>query len=65
MVVACPGSHRSSFRLQVLLFPLQAGRPGFGEEADLVFLVFDFPLLGCVVEFDRAGPGDFEPAEFM
>jgi hypothetical protein len=53
------------FRLQVLLLPLQARGLGFGEEADPVLLVLDFPLLGGVVEFDVASPAYFESAEFM
>ena len=48
-----------------MLLPLQAGRPGFGDEPDLAFPVDYFPMLGGVVEFDVAGPMDFKPAEFM
>ena len=51
--------------MQVLLFPLKAGGPGPGDEADPAFLVLDFPLLRAAAEIDGAGPGDFEPAKFM
>jgi hypothetical protein len=47
------------------LFPLQASGSGPGEELDLTFPVDYFPLLIGVVEFDTAGPGDLESAEFM
>jgi hypothetical protein len=51
-------SHRDStgFLWWVILFlPLQAGKTGFGEEADLAFEVVYRPLLGGVVELDPAG----------
>jgi len=51
-------------RLQVLLFPPQAGRPGLGDEPDLPSAVIYLLMLSRVVEFDVAGPGDFKPAEF-
>jgi hypothetical protein len=65
MVVLRPDFQCSSFRLQVLLFPLQASRTGFGEEPDLAFPVDYLPLLRVVVEFNSAGPGDFELAKLM
>ena len=52
-------------RLQVGLLPLQAGRPGFGDEPDFASPVLHLPMLRGVVEFDVAGPGDFKPADFM
>jgi len=54
-----------SFRLQVSLLPFQAGGTGPGEEADFASLVLHFPMLTGVVEFDLAGPGDFQVAKFM
>ena len=53
------------FRLQVLLFPLQATGAKPGDKANLAFPVDYLPFLVGVVEFDIAGPGDFKPAEFM
>jgi len=52
-------------RLQALFLPLQTGGSSFGDEPDPASPVLHFPLLGGVVEFDVAGPGDFKPAEFM
>ena len=52
-------------RLQVLFFPLQARRPGLGDEPDLASPVFHFPMLSGVVEFEVAGPMDLKSAEFM
>ena len=46
------------FRLQVLVFPLQAGSAGLGDEPDPAFPVDHLPLLSGVVEFDATGPGD-------
>jgi prepilin-type N-terminal cleavage/methylation domain-containing protein len=42
--------------LQVLLFPLQIGSAGFGDEPDFAFSVLHFPMLRGVVEFDVGGP---------
>jgi hypothetical protein len=55
--VSCPFNRL--FRLQVLLLPIQASRPGPGEEANLAFPVLYLPLLSGVVEFNGncAGAG--------
>jgi hypothetical protein len=53
------------FKLQVLVFPLKAGGSGLGNEPNLASPVLDFPMLSAVVEFDVAGPGDFELPKFM
>ncbi len=52
-------------KLQVRLFPTQASGAGLGNEPNLASAVPDFPTLRGVVEFDLAGPADFEPAKFM
>jgi hypothetical protein len=49
------GNHRYSITLQVLLFPLQAGGAGLGEEAHVSSPVLYLPLLSGVIEFDIAG----------
>jgi len=54
-----------SFRLEVRLLPLQASGAGLGDEPHPALLVDYLPMLSGVVEFDIAGPGDFESAEFM
>ena len=46
-------------RLQILLFPLQTGSTGLGEEPDSAPPVLHFPMLRGVVEFDLAGSVDF------
>ncbi len=51
--------------MQVLVLPIQAGGTGPGNEPDPAFPVFNLPMLSGVVEFDVAGPGDFEPAKMM
>ena len=48
-----------------MLFPLQTGGSGLGEETNVAFPVDYLPLLSGVFEFDVAGPGDLKPAEFM
>jgi hypothetical protein len=52
-------------RLQIGLLPLQTGGSGPGDEPDPAIAVEYFPILVGVVEFDTAGPGDLESAEFM
>ena len=53
------------FRLEILVLPLQAGRTGPGNIPNLASPVLNFPMLRGVGEFDRAGPGDFEPAKIV
>jgi hypothetical protein len=47
------------------MLPVQACSTGSGNEPDLAFSVFDFPMLRGVVEFDVGRSVDFKPAEFM
>lgn len=51
--------------MQVVVFPLQTGGSGSGDEPDPAFAVPYLPFLVGVIEFDVTGPGDFEPAKFM
>ena len=51
--------------VKVLLFPFKASSSGLGDKPDLASPVLHLPMLRGVVEFDVAGPGDFEPAQFM
>ncbi len=47
------------------MFPVQTGGTGPGEKPDPAFPVNYLPVLLRVVELDGAGPGDFQPAQFM
>jgi hypothetical protein len=53
------------FRLQVFMLPLQAGGARPGDEPNPAFAVDHLPFLVGVVEFDLAGPGDFQSAHFV
>ena len=55
----------SLIRLQVVIFPLQASGAGHGDEPGPAFPVDYLPFLVCMVEFDLAGPGDFQVAKVM
>ena len=48
-----------------VMLPLQTGGAVSGNESDPAFPVDYLPMLRQVVEFDVAGPGDFEMAEFV
>ena len=52
-------------QLQVLVFPLEAGSTGLGDEPDPSFPVDYLPILVSIVEFDIGGTAYFKPAEFM
>jgi len=51
--------------LQILVFPFEASSTGLGDEPNPAFPVNNLPMLRDVVEFDGAGPSDFEPPEFI
>jgi hypothetical protein len=51
--------------LHVLLFPLQASRTGYGKEPEPASPVDSLPMLRGMVEFESAGPGDFDSAKLM
>jgi hypothetical protein len=64
-ILQCFLLNRRLFGLQVLLFPLQASRSGFGDKPDPASPVLHFPLLSRVVEFEVAGPSNLKLAEFI
>ncbi len=43
---------KERFVSEVLLFPFEAGLSGPSEEQQCSSAIFDFPLLGLIVEFD-------------